>query len=290
MVVAGEHRDLDAEAVQGCHRVGRGLARSVGNTDDPGRAPVDRSKHHGAAGGGQLVPALAQRPEVNAFSLQQLPVAHHDLSTRHFGDGAMSGDRLEPFGAQCVEVLAARVADDRRRQRMLGLPFNRGHQPDQRILGDAVGVDVGHLRLTLGQGARLVHDHDLDTSRCLQRHRVLEQHPARGAQTGADHDRRRCRQPQGVRAGDDHDRDGEQDRRAERAFGNQPRRQRQPTADQCDQHQPERGAVGQPLARRLGVLSRLHELHDLSQSGIRTDLGRPHPQGPVGVDRGPDDY
>ena len=52
----------------------------------------------------------------------------------------------------------------------------------------------------------------------------------------------------------------------------------QRAADQRDEHQPERGPVGQPLPGRLGVLRLLDQRDDLRQRGVRADLGRPGPQ------------
>ena len=49
-------------------------------------------------------------------------------------------------------------------------------------------------------------------------------------------------------------------------------------ADQRDEHQPERGPVGQPLPGRLGVLGLLDQRDDLGQRGVGADLGGPHPQ------------
>ena len=56
-------------------------------------------------------------------------------------------------------------------------------------------------------------------------------------------------------------------------------------ADERDQHEPERGAVGEPLAGRLGVLRLLDELDDLRERGVRADGGRAGAQRAVLVDR-----
>ena len=64
--------------------------------------------------------------------------------------------------------------------------------------------------------------------------------------------------------------------------------ERERPADQGDQHQPERGTVGQPLAGCLGVLGLLHQRDDLGERGVGADLGGAHAQRPGGVDRGAD--
>ena len=60
-------------------------------------------------------------------------------------------------------------------------------------------------------------------------------------------------------------------------------------AEQGDEHQPERGPVGQPLPGGLGVLRLLHQRDDLGQRGVGADLGGPDPQRAVGVDGRADD-
>ncbi len=199
----------------------------------------------------------------------------------------MSWHVLESARPQSVEVAGA--ADDRLGERVLGLAFDGGDQAQQLVLADAVGDHVGDLRLALGQGAGLVHHHDLDAGGGFECHGVLEQHAAFRAETGTDHDRGRCGQPEGVRTSDDHHGDGEQHGRRERSAGQQPDRERETTTDERHEHQPERRAVREPLTRCLGVLGFLHELDDLRERGVGADLGRPDPQRAVGVDRGADD-
>ena len=91
--------------------------------------------------------------------------------------------------------------------------------------------------------------------------------------------------PERVGAGDHHDGDREQQRGLHPGADGQPDRERQAAADQRDQHQPERGPVGQPLPGGLGVLRLLHQGDDLRQRGVRADLGGPDPQRAGDVDR-----
>ena len=90
------------------------------------------------------------------------------------------------------------AADDRLGQRMLRRALDRGDQPQELALVESVDDDVRHLGLALGQRPGLVHDHDLDPCGGLQRDRALEQHPAPGAEAGPDHDRRRGGEAEGV--------------------------------------------------------------------------------------------
>ena len=124
----------------------------------------------------------------------------------------------------------------------------------------------------------------------LQRHRVLEEDAALGAEPGADHDRRRGRQAERVGAGDDDDGDGEQQRLLDVAADDEvPDDEGQAAADERDEHQPERGPVGEPLAGRLGVLGLLDELDDLRERGVGADRGRAGAQRAVLVDRRADE-
>ena len=65
--------------------------------------------------------------------------------------------------------------------------------------------------------------------------------------------------------------------------------ERERPADERDEHEPERGLVGEPLARRLGVLGLLDELDDLRQRGVGADRGRAGAQRAVLVDRRADE-
>ena len=124
---------------------------------------------------------------------------------------------------------------------------------------------------------------------CLQRSGVLDEHTALGAETRADHDRRRRGQAQRVGAGDHHDRDGEEQRGLHTRPRPEPDEEGADAAHQGDQHEPEGGTVGEPLPGRLGVLRLLDQGDDLGQCGVRADLGGPDPQRAGGVDGGADD-
>ena len=203
----------------------------------------------------------------------------------HEGDGAVAGDVAELGGSLGDHATLGGVADDGGGQRVLGLVLERGDQREQLGLVDAVDDDVGDLRLALGQRAGLVHDDRVDAGRGLECGGVLDQHAALGAQAGADHDRGRGGQPQGVGAGDHDDGDGEQQGGLDAGAGPEPRPEGEQAADERDEHQPERGPVGQALPGGLGVLRLLDQLDDLRQGGVGADLGRPDPQRPGGVDR-----
>ena len=64
-----------------------------------------------------------------------------------------------------------------------------------------------------------------------------------------------------------------------------PDEERAQAADERDEDEPEGGAVGEPLRRRLRVLRLLDELDDLRERGVRADGGRAGAERPLLVDR-----
>ena len=176
--------------------------------------------------------------------------------------------------------------DDGLGERVLAVALGGGDEAQHLVLVDAVGGGDGDdLGLAARQRAGLVEDDGVQRRRLLERHRVLEQDAALGAEPGADHDRRRGGQPERVRAGDDHDGDGEQQRVLDVAADDEvPDDEGQGAADERDEHQPERRPVGEPLPGRLGVLRLLDELDDLRERGVSADGGRAGAQRAVLVD------
>ncbi len=201
---------------------------------------------------------------------------------------AVPGNVQEAGGTQDRYSVLVGAPDDGLGQWMLGLALDRHGQREQP--GGVLSVDkhIGDLRLTLGEGAGLVHYHRVDPGSSLQRGGVLEQHTALGAQPAADHDRGRCGQAKGVGAGDHHDGDGEQQRLGGGTSDSQPGQEGRRSGDQRDQYKPERGPVGEPLSGCLGVLCLPDQRDDLRERGLGADLGRPYPQRAGGVDGGAD--
>ena len=145
-------------------------------------------------------------------------------SSRGVADGERGGRRRwraapwpgtasKRLGARHAASRARRGLDDGLGERVLAVALGGGDQAQQLVLVDAVGGgDRDDLGLAARERAGLVEDDRVQRGRLLQRHRVLEQDAALGAQAGADHDRRRGREPERVRAGDDDDGDREQQR------------------------------------------------------------------------------
>ena len=217
-------------------------------------------------------------------SRRALPTARRWPSTR--GEQSVARDGLEGLGPRHLQAALGRGVDDGLGQRVLAVALGGGDQAQHLVLVDAVrGRDLDDLGLAAGERAGLVEHDRVQRGRLLERHRVLEQDAALGAEPGADHDGRRRGEAERVGAGDDDDGDGEQQRVLDVAADDEvPDDERQRAADERDQHQPERGAVGEALPRSLGVLRLLDELDDLRERGVRADGGRAGAQGAVLVD------
>ena len=155
---------------------------------------------------------------------------------------------------------------------MLGFPLNGGDKSQQFVFGDPDRDDVGDLRPALGQGPGLVHHNRIDARRNFQGGSGLEQNSPLRTEARSDHDGGRRRQPQGIRAGDHDDRDGVEHRARQAGTGEQPRGQRGTAADEGDEHEPERRAVGEALARSLGVLGLLDEAGTICASAVSAPI------------------
>ena len=250
LVVAGEHDDFDAGLVQGRDGGGRGFPRGVGQGDHRRGACRRRRRarrcvrwrpgHHGPR------PARPGRCLRSAMSLR-LPTRIRRPSTVapapwpgtfRKSEAARTG---APCSRACRTTAAASGCSDS--------CSTAATSARSSFSLDSVDDDVGHFRFALGQGAGLVHHHGVDPGGGFQGGGVLEQDASFGAQSGADHDGRRCGQAQRVGAGDDHDGDGEQQGGLDSGAEGEPGGEGHGSADEGDQDQPERGPVGQPLAR-----------------------------------------
>ncbi len=231
--------------------------------------------------------------ELDALALEQARVADASRRPSTVASAPWPGHGLEALGRGGVE--AARLGGARRSPRRAGArsrarPRRRGAARSSSSMPSAVAIATtsGSPRVSVPV---LSNTTVSSVGRLLERDRVLEQDPALGAEAGADHDRRRRRQAERVRAGD-HD-DGDREQRARPATARPtttvPDEERADAADERDEHEPERGPVGEPLRRRLRVLRLLDELDDLGERGVRADRGRAGPQRAVLVDRRADE-
>lgn len=169
---------------------------------------------------------------------------------------------------------------------VLGRVLQRPDQAQRLLAVDALGErGLGEAHLAGGDGPGLVKDDGVHPAGGLEHLRSLDQQPELRAAAGTDHQRRRRSEPERARAGDDQHRHRRRERERGRLPGHHPAGQgheRQPD-DDGDEHG--RDTVGKPLHRSLATLGVGHELGDLRERGVGTDLGGAHDQPAAGVDR-----
>jgi hypothetical protein len=259
------------------------------NAEQRPGVPVDCDHHRGSSVTLECVASRIEPIECDALARHQPIVAHDNSMTGDCRQRAVPGNALEVLGGTAFDARPVGPADDGGGEWVLGLLLHRARQLEHPGLIDAVDDDVGDFGLAPCQRAGLVHHDHVDTSRSLDRARVLEQHAPTGAETRTDHDRGRRCQTQRIGTSDHDHRDREQHGVAERAPHDEPPHEQRPHAtDQRDEYEPECGPVGQALSGRLRVLGLLHELHDLRQGGVSPDSRGPNSQRAVRIDGGAD--
>ncbi len=167
----------------------------------------------------------------------------------------VTGNRLESAGARDLEPALARARHHRPRDRVLGVLFDGGGEPERAFLGEAAGRVHAHDSM-LAQSERpgLVEDHHGKKSGFLEPSPVPHQEPIAGAQRGRDGDDERHCEPQCVRAGDHKDGDEALDGERRVRTGREPSDESQRTRPESYHGEPGCGAVRQSLGSAPGPL------------------------------------
>src|SRR5690625_4781125 len=129
LVVACEHGDAPAQPVQLFYRLPGAVLELVGNADAGCWLAVDRREYGRGGPAGQLLALLPEEVEVQSFRFEQPGRADQYLPAVYRGFHALAGNRFELLGRQQLEVPGPGCLDERPRQRMLGVHFDRGNQP-----------------------------------------------------------------------------------------------------------------------------------------------------------------
>ncbi len=174
---------------------------------------------------------------------------------------------------------------------MLARPLEAcGHAEEAFFINSFYSFDRHELRLSLGQGARLIDNQGVYLFHDLQCFRVLDEHPGGGSPAGPHHDGDRRRQSERAGAGDHQHRHRVYYgvRQAGLGPGEVP-------DHECnDRDAPDRGDeiarhhVGELLDRGARALRLGHHADDLRKQGVRAHLLRTHHEGAGAVDRGAD--
>ena len=175
---------------------------------------------------------------------------------------------------------------------MLAPPFQAGGQPeDFGFILPRRCHDGDHAGLALRERPRLIDHEGIDALQCLQRLRVLDQHPGRSTAAGPDHDRHRRRQAQGTGARNDEYRHSVDEGVGHPRLGAEsgPGEEREHGNQDDNRHEVSRDHVGQALDRGAGPLGLGHHPHDLREHRLRADAVGPHYQTAGAVNRATDD-
>ena len=261
----------------------RGWPNGVCNRDDACQAPIDRHVDDGAAGALESVGLGLQFVHGHALRGHQQAVAQMHPAPAHPTHRALAVD-IGVIGGAIRDRPG--VLENRLCQRVLGMRLHGGRNLDQaRLVPVRRRHGIHHVGLSHRQGASLVENHHVEPGALLDGLGMFEQDAVAGPKARANHDRHGRREAQRIRAGNHEHRNGqgqgEQQRLAEPP---KPHGKRQHADHDRRQHQPLRGAVGQELRRRLGVLGSLYQLDDLGECGIRADLGGAVGEGAAAVD------
>ena len=252
--VAGEHDRPDAQFVAARRPLAAAVSRGASAMAmTAGGLAVDRDLDARAALAGELV--RRARPARRG----RCPRGRAGARCRQRGDGrrrwraapwpgtasnASARRRLEP---RCVGAALTIASASGCSLSPSAAATRRSTSSSPNAVG---GHDCDDLGLAARQRAGLVEHDGVERGGLLERHRVLEQDAALGAQPGADHDRRRGRQPERVRAGDDDDGDREQQRVLDVAADERSTRRRRSARRRAARRARARRRPGRPGAGR----------------------------------------
>ena len=185
------------------------------------------------------------------------------------------------------EISGAGLRQDGLAQGMLAGAFQGCGDGQQLIFSDtALGQDVPHLRLALGEGAGFVQHHRVHRLNGFQRLPAFDQDAVLGPLAGAHHDGGGGGQPQGTGAGDDQHRDKDPEGKVNVPGGNQPGDAGEQRNGKHHRHKDAGDLVRQPGNGGLGALGLLHQADDLGQGGVVAHLGGAELKGAGGVEGG----
>ncbi len=288
--VAGEHDHAHALVAQRLQRLLRGGLDRIGDSEKPGGLAVDGDEENGLSLGAQDLRAASQSRGIGAHFGKKPGASHrHRVAANRSGD-AVSRDTAEVRGGceSCAALLGG--LDDGVTERVLAGAFQAGSEAEHlTLLEGADGLDEHQPRLSLGQGAGLVHQKGVHLFQQLERLGVADEHARRGAPARPDHDAHRRGQPERARAGNDQHRHGvdERVRKARLGAEQYPGGERRGRDRDDRGNEPGRDGVGQSLDGRARALGLAHHADDLREQGLAADALRAHDEAAGAVHRCP---
>ena len=262
-VVAGEHLHPQMHGVEGLHlRTGVFLLH------------VRHGKHTKvfllAAAKQQGLGRKLLRRDLHAVFLQEGRAAAEIFRSLQQAGDALAGNGLEPLRHGDRQAALFTFGHGGAGNGMLGILLHcaDGFQKPLRVGAHHVGDE----ELSLGQGARFVHDHRVHMMEHLQRLRRTDQNAEFRAAPGADHNGHRSCQTQRAGAGDHQYGNSRRQRERQLSARQHPGGKGQQGNADDHGHEHPRHFVGQTGDGRLGAAGLLHQTDHLGQGRILAHL------------------
>ena len=286
--VAGEQNRLQSALAQGADGFGAGGADRVGDSKHAGERAIERHEYRCRRkcrvlrrdgielGGGNAVRmhegGVADGDAPSGDSSADA-AANSDVEAGHLGQGAADGHRRE---YRVGEGVFAGLLDG-------------GSEDDERVAihgGAARELDRCGARPALGDGARLVEQHEVDLLAPLDGLTAAHQDAELRAATGTNHDGGGNGESHGAGAGNDEDGNG-RDKRIEEArlgTGEVPGGGGGEGDEYHHRHEDPGDAIGEALDGCPGFLGLAHEADDARQHRVGTDAGSAHAERTGAID------
>ena len=207
LVIAGQHHNTDAHALQFTHSLRAVLLDDVRHRDNALHGAILGKEQRGLALGGQCFGAgchlLRHR---HAKGLHQLGVAAVQGTAVQHSRQAVAGQSLEICHLGGGQVVFLCLLQHSAGQRVFTLLLQGSGKAHQYLLRHTVcGQDIRHARLAAGDGASFIQGNDLGFTCLLQRNRGFEENAVFSAHTIANHNgNRRCQAQRAGAADDQH--------------------------------------------------------------------------------------
>src|SRR6266511_4995785 len=153
----------------------------IADSDQACGSAVDRDQDDGLAFSSHLIALCRETIEPHRLPLHQSQVPDRYKVPFDGSDRPVSWEVLKALGLSTRRARATGAIDDRPGQRMFRVLFDCRRESEQFAFLPSVRVDIGDFRCPLGQGAGLIHHHDVEASRSFDRSCVLEQDSPFGA-------------------------------------------------------------------------------------------------------------
>ena len=289
-MVAGEHDDINAHALQFFNGSLAGWLDDIGDSDDAAENTIlSKEERCFALFGEGVLQAVHVRGD-NVVGLHEFAVAGQAVFAANAASNALARDLLEIFYRLRHKLTCVGFGGDGAGQWMFGELFKGGSQAQQAVFADAVlWNEIGYNRLALGDGTGFIHDDDIDGMGRFQRFSRFDENAVRSAAASTDHDGCWCGQPEGARAGDDKHGNSDGQCKFKAGADKQPDDGGNHRDGDDNRHENPGDLVGQFGDRCFRTGGFVDKLNDLGQRGFVANLIGTHGEVAALVDGGADD-